>query len=147
MGLFAKLLVPGVTFYCTVNRIINIVILIMGTGSLPTPPWATDDYYDGLLRPCSCLMVIWWTFSKRCRQKLNILGRKSKCNWKQKNICCKILKKYLIARKNISSVPVLCVVWAGVVGPHDDEHVLELGPDVGDEGQGAGLLREYDDNW
>ena len=24
--------------------------------------------------------------------------------------------------------------------PHDDEHVLELGPDVGDEGQGAGLL-------
>ena len=30
--------------------------------------------------------------------------------------------------------------------PHDDEHVLELGPDVGDEGQGAGLLREYDDN-
>ena len=78
--------------------------------------------------------------------KIKYFGEETKLELETKKYLL-YLKKYLIPRKNISSVPVLCVVWAGVVRPHDDEHVLELGPDVGDEGQGAGLLREYEDNW
>lgn len=36
--------------------------------------------------------------------------------------------------------PVLGVVRAGVVGPHDDEDVLELRANVGDEGKGTRFL-------
>ena len=36
--------------------------------------------------------------------------------------------------------PVLSVLGAGAVSPDYDEDMLELAPDVGDEGQGTGLL-------
>ena len=38
-------------------------------------------------------------------------------------------------------VPVVGVIRAGVVGSNYDEDVLELGPDIRDEGKGTGLLK------
>ena len=42
--------------------------------------------------------------------------------------------------------PVLRVVWAGVVSSDDDKHVLELWPDIGNEGKSTRFLKIMDHN-